>query len=88
MSKENQLLEALEESKQESPITPIGISIRSFSKEISNILQAQNNTIIKLLLKIFNKLEELDTRTEKLEINKIILDKPEAFKVIDIKDIL
>lgn len=56
------LRKSLEELAREVPGTEhVGISSLQFSANSNNVLQGQNNTIIKLLLNFFfYKLEELE----------------------------
>ena len=86
----NNLLDTIEELKSENSLTPIGLSFKAFSHKSNNILQAQKNTIIKLLLKLYDKLDDLDTKIKRLENNnKIIVERLEiSSKAINIKDIL
>lgn len=63
-------IEPLVELKLEiSHLNPVGYSDREFSQESNNIQQAQANTIVKLLVKINNRLEDLDNRLNRLENN-------------------
>ena len=51
-------IESLAGLKWEIPhLNPIGYCYREFSQESNNIQQAQANTIVKLLVKINNRLE-------------------------------
>lgn len=45
----------------------VGYSCREFNKKNNNIQQVKANTIIKLFVKVCNKLEHLDDRLIKLE---------------------
>ena len=57
MSSDKILIESLAELKWEIPhLNPIGYSYREFNRESNNIQQAQANTIVKLLVKINNRL--------------------------------
>ena len=70
MSSEKKLIESLAELKREIPhFNPVGYSYREFSQESNNIQQAQAYTIVKLLVKINNRLEDLDDRLNRLENN-------------------
>ena len=70
MSSDKILIESLAELKLEIPhLNPIGYSYREFSQASNNIQQALANTIVKLLVKISNRLEYLDNRLNRLENN-------------------
>ena len=70
MSLNKILIESLAELKREIPhLNRVGYSYREFSQESNNIQQAQTNTIVKLLVKINNRLEDLDNRLNTLENN-------------------
>ena len=70
MSLEKILIESLAELKREiSHLNPVGYSYREFSRESNNIQQAQASTIVKLLVKINNRLKDLDNRLNRLESN-------------------
>lgn len=59
----------LAELESESPnINPIGYGFKEFNQDNKNIQQAQANTIIKLLVKVCNKLEDLEDKLIKLRI--------------------
>ena len=70
MSLDKIVVESLAELKGEIPhLNPVDYNSREFSQESNNIQQAQANTIVKLLIKINNRLENLDNRLNKLEDN-------------------
>ena len=70
MSSDKILIESLVELKREIPhLNHVGYSYREFSQESNNIQQAQANTIVKLLVKINNRLKDLDNRLNRLENN-------------------
>ena len=80
MSSDKILIESLVELKREIPhLNPVGYSYREFSQESNNIQQAQANTIVKLLVKINNRLEDLDNRLNTLENNFQIFRKKENY---------
>ena len=60
MTSDKILIESLAKLKREiSHLNWVGYSYREFSQESNNIQQVQANTIIKLLVKINNRLEDL-----------------------------
>ena len=59
MNSNKLLIESLVELRREIPhLNPISYSFKEFSQESNTIQQAQANTIIKLLVKISNKLDD------------------------------
>ena len=70
MSLDKILIESLAELKLEIPhLNTVGYSYREFSQASNNIQQALANTIVKLLVKISDRLENLDNRLNRLENN-------------------
>ena len=70
MTLDKLLIESLAELKHEIPhLNPIGYKYKEFSQKNNTIQQAQANTIINFFIKISNKLDDLDNRLNKFEIN-------------------
>ena len=70
MTLDKLLIEHLADLKREiSHLNPICYNYKEFSQKSNTIQQAQANSIIKFLVKISNKLDDLDNRLNKLQNN-------------------